>query len=192
MTGTHPLEPPHTSARAGTPPIAADYDRPDEGDAIGGVHIKYLHHCPRQLWLYARGYRPEHRSELVAFGESVDETAFTRRRDVDLGEAKIDWVTAGAVIHETKSSRTPSPAHTAQVLHYCLLLERRGVSVRGGTVHYPLIRRTTDVTWDTATRAEALASEARARTVIAGSHPPERLKRSACRGCSYRDYCWGD
>ncbi|MFC4329539.1 CRISPR-associated protein Cas4 [Streptomyces andamanensis] len=167
-------------------------DNPEESSPVGGVHIKYLHHCPRQLWLYARGYRPEQRSDLVAFGETVDETTFTRRRDVDLGEAKIDWVTAGAVVHETKSSRTPSPAHAAQVRHYCLLLERRGIGVRGGVVHYPLIRRTTDVPWDAEARSEALASEGRAQHVIAAGEAPDRLARSACRGCSYRDYCWGD
>ncbi|MBU7600235.1 CRISPR-associated protein Cas4 [Streptomyces sp. P38-E01] len=172
-----------------TPP---DNNPADEAAQLGGIHIKYFHHCPRQLWLYARGYRPEQRSELVAFGEVVDDTTFTRRRDVDLGEAKIDWVTAGAIVHETKSSRAPSPSHAAQVRHYCLLLERRGVSVRGGTVHYPLIRRTTDVPWGADARAEAETSEEQARAVIAAAEAPARLKRSACRGCSYLDYCWGD
>jgi CRISPR-associated exonuclease Cas4 len=167
-------------------------DPDDEGSAIGGVHIKYLRHCPRQLWLYGRGYRPEQRSDLVAFGEVVNDTTFSRRRDVDLGEAKIDWVTAGAIVHETKSSRAPSPAHAAQVRHYCLLLERRGVAVRGGTVHYPLIRRTTDVPWDADARAEAEAAEAEARLVLAAGAPPARLARANCRGCSYLDYCWGE
>nr|WP_188283299.1 CRISPR-associated protein Cas4 [Streptomyces sp. CBMA29] len=159
---------------------------------MGGVHIKYLHHCPRQLWLYGRGYRPEHRSELVAFGEVVDDTTFIRRRDIDLGEAKIDWVTTGAIVHETKSSRAPSPAHAAQVRHYCLLLERRGITVRGGTVHYPLIRRTTDVPWDDDARAEAENAEAQAHAVLAATTPPPHLARRECRGCSYLDYCWGD
>lgn len=109
----------------------------DDEKNIGGVHIKYLYHCARQLWLYGKGYRPEHRSDLVSFGEIVDETSFTRRRDIDLGEAKVDWVTTGAFVHETKSSRTPNPDHAAQVRHYCLLLERRGITVQGGTVHYP-------------------------------------------------------
>lgn len=166
---------------------------PEEENApLGGVHIKYLHHCPRQLWLYTRGYRPEQRSDLVAFGEVIDDTTFTRRRDVDLGEAKIDWVTTGAVVHETKSSRAPSPAHAAQVRHYCLLLERRGVTVRGGTIHYPLIRRTTDVPWDDTARAEAEESESRARATIEAPETPPRLSRANCRGCSYLDYCWGD
>lgn len=118
--------------------VASWADRADsDGEPVGGVHIKYLLHCPRQLWLYIRGYRPEERSSRVAFGEAIDETTYTRRRDIDLDEARIDWVTTGAVVHETKSSRQPSRQHEAQVHHYCLLLERRGVHVRGGVIHYP-------------------------------------------------------
>lgn len=161
-------------------------------NGIGGVHIKYLWHCPRQLWLYANGYRPEHYSETVAYGEVVDETTFTRRRDIDIGEAKIDWVTVGAVVHETKSSRKPAAQHEAQVLHYCLLLERRGVNVSRGVIHYPLIRRTVEVRWNPQKRAEAEDNEQRALQVIAAPKPPHRLPRPQCRGCSYTDYCWGD
>lgn len=165
---------------------------PPRPDAIGGVHIKYLLHCPRQLWLYSRGYRPEHRSDAVAFGEAVDETTYARRRDIDLGEAKIDWVTTGAVVHETKSSRQPSDQHRAQVRHYCLLLERRGIDVRGGVIHYPLIRRKIDVLWDATARTEAETTEQHAQEVIAALHIPPRLPRSQCRGCSYNDYCWAE
>jgi CRISPR-associated exonuclease Cas4 len=161
-------------------------------DEIGGVHVKYLLHCPRQLWLYSRGYRPEESSELVALGEAVDDTAYSRRREADLGVAKIDWVTTGAVVHETKSSRQPSPQHEAQVWHYCLLLERRGVSVRGGVLHYPLTRRTVQVPWDDAARGTAQRTEREARAVIALARPPSRLARASCRGCSFTDYCWGE
>lgn len=163
-----------------------------EADEIGGVHIKYLLHCPRQLWLYSRGYRPETRNAAVAFGEAVDDTTYRRHPDVDLGAARIDWVTRGAVVHETKSSRKPSPQHEAQVRHYCLLLARRGVNVQGGVVHYPLIRRTTKVTWDASARRAAEATEVEARQVITAHAPPPRLPRARCRGCSYSDYCWGD
>jgi CRISPR-associated exonuclease Cas4 len=43
---------------------------PESDGELGGVHVKYLLHCPRQLWLYSRGYRPEQGSDLVAFGEA--------------------------------------------------------------------------------------------------------------------------
>jgi CRISPR-associated exonuclease Cas4 len=166
-------------------------DGPDADD-IGGVHIKYLLHCHRQLWLYSHGYRPEARNDAVAFGETVDDTTYRRHPDIDLGAAKIDWVTRGAIVHETKSSMRPSPQHEAQVLHYCLLLARRGVNVQGGVVHYPLIRRTTRIDWDTAARRTAEANETEARQVLAAETPAPRLLRSHCRGCSYRDYCWGE
>jgi CRISPR-associated exonuclease Cas4 len=163
-----------------------------DDDELGGVHIKYLLHCPRQLWLYARGYRPEQGSEQVAFGEAVDETAYSRRREIDLGAAKIDWVTTGAIVHETKSSRAASAQHEAQVRHYCLLLERRGVNVRGGVLHYPVIRRTSQVPWDGAARESAQRAEREARAVINRTAAPARLPRASCRGCSFTDYCWGD
>lgn len=163
----------------------------DDDSEIGGVHVKYLLHCPRQLWLYSRGYRPEAGSDTVAFGEAVDDTAFSRQREIDLGAAKIDWVTAGAIVHETKSSRAPSEQHEAQVRHYCLLLERRGVNVRGGRLHYPVIRRTVDVPWDQAAREAAVARDWEARQVIALTAAPSRLPRARCRGCSFTDYCWG-
>lgn len=164
----------------------------DDDSELGGVHIKYLRHCPRQLWLYTRGYRPEGGSDAVAFGEAVDDTAFSRRREIDLGAAKLDWVSTGAVVHETKSSRAPSEQHEAQVRHYCLLLERRGVNVRGGRLHYPLIRRTVEVAWDGPARSAATAADREARTVIGLPAAPSRLARSRCRGCSFTDYCWGD
>jgi CRISPR-associated exonuclease Cas4 len=165
---------------------------PAGGDGLGGVHIKYLAHCPRQLWLYARGLRPEGRSQQVALGEAVDETSYPRRHDVDLGAARIDWVTTGAVVHEVKSSRAPEPQHEAQARHYCLLLDRQGVAVRGAVLHYPLTRRTVDVAWNAQERARAEETERQAAAVIARPGAPERLPRSRCRGCSYTDYCWGD
>ena len=164
----------------------------DAGGELGGVLIKYLLHCHRQLWLYSRGYRPEQESDLVAFGEAVDDTAYSRRREVDLGAAKLDWVTTGAIVHETKSSRVPSPQHEAQVRHYCLLLERRGVSVRGGVLHYPVTRRTIQVPWDDQGRQAASAAEGEARAVIGLAQAPARLPRGQCKGCSFTDYCWGE
>ena len=57
---------------------------------VGGVHVKYLYHCPRQLWLYARGLRPEATSATVQLGEAVHETSYRRAHPVDLGAARLD------------------------------------------------------------------------------------------------------
>jgi CRISPR-associated exonuclease Cas4 len=106
------------NARSSSPPGHA----PLTEDDVGGVYVKYLYHCHRQLWLYTRGYRPEAGSDLVAFGEAIDATTFGRKRDLSLDALRIDWVDGRLWVHEVKSARRPDDAHTAQARLYCLAL----------------------------------------------------------------------
>lgn len=157
---------------------------------IGGVHIKYLHHCHRQLWLYARGMRPEHLSARVSLGEAVHDTSYPRSSPVDLGAATLDYLDGRNWVHEVKSGSRPTAADRAQALHYCHRLHQLGVAVAGAILHYPKTRRTERLPW-TEELTERTETDIRdACEVIAADHCPERLARSACRGCSYVDYCW--
>lgn len=157
---------------------------------VGGVHIKYLYHCPRQLWLYARGIRPEGLSPLVELGEAVHDTTFARRPPVDLGAARLDYVDGQAWVHEVKSSRRPTQADEAQVSHYCYRLHEVGVAAQGGVLHYPAVRRTHKIPY-TAERAAQAEEDIQAvlRVAHAETTPP-RIARTGCRGCSFYDYCW--
>jgi CRISPR-associated exonuclease Cas4 len=143
------------------------------------------------LWLYARGYRPEADSDLVAFGEAVDESTFGRKRGVTLDALRIDWVDGRLWVHEVKSARRPDYAHIAQARLYCLALADRGATVHGATVHYPLARRTVTVPFDDTAHASALADRAQVVEVSGAQSAPARLERDRCKGCSYLDYCWG-
>ena len=109
---------------------------------IGGVHIKYLHHCRRQLWLYGRGFRPEHLSDPVQLGEAVNDTSYTRTSPVDLGAARLDFIDGQNWVHEVKSSASATKADEAQAMHYCFRLKEIGIDARGGILHYPKTRRT--------------------------------------------------
>lgn len=161
-------------------------------DDIGGVHVKYYYHCQRQLWLYARGIRPEHLSATVALGEAVHDISYQRASPVDLGAAVLDHVDGQYWVHEIKSSGKPSKADQAQVVHYCYRLHQFGIPAEGGILHYPKTRRTTKVRYDEAAVAQAVADiDAVLATVRAELSPPRRT-RSTCRGCSYLDYCWSD
>ncbi len=111
-------------------------------DDIGGVHIKYLYHCRRQLWLYSRGIRPEHLNATVQLGEAVHATTYTRSTPVDLGAARLDFLDGQYWVHEVKSSSHPSDADQAQGRHYCHQLHRLGIDARGAVLHYPKTRRT--------------------------------------------------
>jgi CRISPR-associated exonuclease Cas4 len=159
-------------------------------DGIGGVHIKYLHHCPRQLWLYGRGFRPEQRDDLVQLGEAVNDTSYTRRSPVDLGAARLDFLDGQHWVHEVKSSSRPTLADQSQVIHYCFRLRQVGVETRGGILHYPKTRRTLRVEYGTAQEAQARLDITAAIDVLTGGQSPPRLNRTACRGCSYLAYCW--
>lgn len=159
---------------------------------VGGVHIKYLYHCPRQLWLYARGVRPEHLSNTVQLGEAVHETSYSRSSPIDLGAAQLDHLDGAAWVHEVKSSAKPSRADEAQAMHYCYRLHEIGVAAQGGILHYPKTRRTKRLPYTSEAAEQATADIAEVVKVVSAADSPPRLTRSACRGCSYSDYCWNE
>jgi CRISPR-associated exonuclease Cas4 len=159
---------------------------------VGGVHIKYLHHCPRQLWLYARGIRPEHLSERVQFGEAVHETSYERSKEVDLGAARLDHLDGAAWVHEIKSSPAATIADQAQAIHYCLRLREIGVDAQGAILHYPKTRRTVRIPYTPERAAEAREDVKAVVVTVSEPESPARLPRSRCRGCGYADYCWTD
>lgn len=159
---------------------------------IGGVHIKYLYHCQRQLWLYARGIRPEHLNIAVQLGEAVHDTSYQRNAPVDLGAARLDHMDGQHWVHEVKSSTRPTPADEAQAIHYCHQLHEVDVPAQGAVLHYPKTRRTKKIIYGASEVEQARADIHRALAVVSADTPPPRLTRSACRGCSFLDYCWSD
>lgn len=163
--------------------------RPED---VGGVHIKYLHHCRRQLWLYARGFRPEALSSAVQLGEAVHETSYTRSSPVDLGAARLDFLDGEYWVHEVKSSARSSKADEAQAMHYCYRLHEVGVPAQGGVLHYPKTRRTKRLAYTAAQAEHAREDIADALDVMNADASPPKLARSGCRGCSYLDYCWNE
>ncbi|MEE1783261.1 CRISPR-associated protein Cas4 [Streptomyces sp. SP17BM10] len=157
---------------------------------VGGVHIKYLYHCPRQLWLYARGVRPEHLNTAVLLGEAVHDTSYTRNTPVDLGAARLDFVDGRHWVHEVKSSTRPTPADQAQGRHYCHRLQQIGIDAQGTVLHYPKTRRTHRHPYTAEEAQQARADIDRVLDVCTAPESPSRLTRTNCRGCSYTDYCW--
>ncbi|UCM87976.1 CRISPR-associated protein Cas4 [Streptomyces marincola] len=157
---------------------------------VGGVHIKYLHHCRRQLWLYLRGIRPEHLNATVQLGEAVHDSSYPRHSPVDLGAAKLDFVDGHQWVHEVKSSSRPTDADRAQAYHYCHQLARFGNDVKGAILHYPATRRTVRLPYTPEATAQAEEDIQEVLSVATALTSPDRLPRNRCRGCSYIDYCW--
>ncbi|WP_246264712.1 CRISPR-associated protein Cas4 [Acrocarpospora pleiomorpha] len=152
--------------------------------------MKYLYHCPRQLWLYVRGIRPEHLSDRVQLGEAVHETSYRRSQPVDLGAAKLDHLDGALWVHEVKSSAVSRAADNAQAIHYCYRLHEVGIDAKGAILHYPATRRTIRIPYTTEQAAKAAADVVTVLETVAAPSSPPRLARPACKGCSYIDYCW--
>jgi Domain of unknown function DUF83 len=108
-----------------------------EREDVGGIHVKYIHHCPRQLWLYVRGIRPEHLSGQVQLGEAVHETSYSRSKVIDLGAARLDHLDGALWVQEVKSSATSTKADQAQAIHYCYRLHQLGGPAQGAVLHCP-------------------------------------------------------
>lgn len=137
----------------------------------------------------------EHNSELVAQGKLIHESTYQNRgdrfREVAIGGIKIDYYDpVKKLIREVKKSPKMEEAHVWQLKYYIYTLELAGIENVSGLLEYPKLRQTEEVILTDKDRIlipDILKSIER----ITG-HPnvPERKKVSACRNCSYFDFCW--
>jgi CRISPR-associated exonuclease Cas4 len=131
-------------------------------------------------------------SDLVLLGKLLHERGYARRRkEVQVGRVKIDFVTSGCEIHEVKRSRKAEDAHLFQLLYYLYFLKRYAGVNGCGVLHYPLLRKTVNVelTENRVTDIERLLEDM--KEILLSSKPPEPVKVSYCRRCSYSELCWG-
>jgi len=134
----------------------------------------------------------EETSDLVLLGRLLHERGYARRRkEVQVGRVKIDFVASGCQIHEVKRSRKAEDAHLFQLLYYLHFLKRYANVEGHGVLHYPLLRRTVDVklTEDRIRELELLLEDM--KKILSCPKPPEPVKVPYCRRCSYSELCWG-
>lgn len=157
-----------------------------------GTQVNYYFICKRKLWLFSHGLEMEETSDLVLLGKLLHERGYARRRkEVQIGRIKIDFVGSGCEIHEVKRSRKAEDAHLYQLLYYLYYLKRyAGVEGRG-VLHYPLLRRTVDVelTNNNANHMESILEDM--KQILSSPTAPSPIKVGFCRRCSYNELCWG-
>jgi len=134
----------------------------------------------------------EETSDLVLLGKLLHERGYARRRkEVQVGRVKIDFVASGCEIHEVKRSRKAEDAHLYQLLYYLYFLKRYANVEGHGILHYPLLRRTVNVelSEDRIMELELLLEDM--EKIFSSPRPPEPVKVPYCRKCSYSELCWG-
>jgi CRISPR-associated exonuclease Cas4 len=156
-----------------------------------GTQVNYYFVCRRKLWLFSHGLEMEETSDLVLLGKLLHEHGYARKRkEVQVGRIKIDFVGSGCEIHEIKRSRKAEDAHLYQLLYYLYYLKRCGGVEGKGVLHYPLLKRTVDVelTEEKTSHVESILKD---MEKILSNKPPPPIKIRYCRRCSYNELCWG-
>ena len=162
---------------------------------INATLINLYHVCKREAWLHAQGIRMEHNSDTVAEGKLIGETSYPQRAakftELDLGVAKIDFYDEkNRVVHEIKKSNKVENAHEWQVKYYLLLLHRAGIKDATGILEYPKLRETKKVMLEPEDIEALERDEKEITELLKLKTPPERIKKSFCRSCSYYELCW--
>jgi len=161
------------------------------GSNYTGTQVNYYFICKRKLWLFSHGLEMEETSDLVLLGKLLHERGYARKRkEVQVGRIKIDFVGSGCEIHEVKRSRKAEEAHLYQLLYYLYYLKRHAGVEGRGVLHYPLLRRTVDVELtDEQTRKIEYVLEEIGR-ILSMPNPPNPVRIGFCRRCSYNELCW--
>ncbi|NCD33749.1 MAG: CRISPR-associated protein Cas4 [Spartobacteria bacterium] len=161
---------------------------------ITGTEMAYLYICPRKLWLFHHGIRPENEHVNVQIGRHIQETTFMRqenKKELALGNiGVVDWAELDkGLIHETKKSTCPAQAEVAQTRYYMWWMRHHGMDIHCCIIHYPKQRRTKELKWDEAMNALVEEDLQRARALVAQSTPPVFECKSICKNCAYQEYC---
>ena len=159
---------------------------------ITGTHINYYFVCFRKLWLFSRGIRMEHESDVVFQGKLLGEDSYDRRqKEINIEDTIVldHFDFKNSVIHEVKKSRAVEQEHLWQVRYYIYFLKQRGISATG-ELEYPLLKRKENVELDTRQETELEKMLSSIRNIMNVNEAPALKKKSFCRSCAYFEFCW--
>lgn len=157
-----------------------------------GTEINYLHVCPRKLWLFRHGLRPEAENDFVQLGRLLNDTAFSRAtKEIPIGEVGVlDWANLkDGTIHETKHGKTPENGDIAQVQYYMYFMREQGIPVKRAVIHYPRQRKTQEICWDDELKNLVLNDISKANDIVSGKIPSVQI-RPYCGKCAYEELCF--
>lgn len=160
--------------------------------SITGTEIVYLYLCHRKLWLHHHGIRPENQNVTVQIGRHIGRSTFKRaQKEIKLGGiGVVDWADlVHGVIHETKKSKCPMNAETAQVRYYMWWMRDHGIQIRRCVIHYPKQKSTKEIEWAEHMTDEVKSDLENARSIVTRTAPPPFQKLRWCRSCAYAEFC---
>lgn len=158
--------------------------------SITGVQVAYYEICRRKLWLFSHQIGMEQSSEKVKLEQFIHESSYKRKKkEIDMGHIKIDFLEKKGEIHEVKKSRKMEKSHEYQMLYYLYYLKNRGINLKG-FIDYPLIRKRKEVVLTDEKEEKIKEMLEDIKTTVSKEKPPEPEKLPYCISCSYYNFCW--
>ena len=167
-------------------------EKPETSPAFTGTQINYYFVCHRKLWLFSHGLSMEHNSDTVLMGKLIGEESYNReKKEIQIDNViSIDFVGRDRVIHEVKKSDKVEQAHEFQLLYYLYYVKQKGIEDVRGEINYPKLRQKKEVLLTPEKEAALKQIFNKMSEIIRRQKPPDRLKPSFCRKCSYYELCW--
>ena len=160
----------------------------DKSLIFTGTQVNYYFVCKRKLWMFSRQLNQEQTSDAVALGKLLHETSYARKRkEIEIGPIKIDFL-KGCEVHEIKKSKKIEKAHEWQLLYYLWFLKQKGIEAKG-MIDYPLLKQRVEVILTEEKEGEILKILDGIKAIISRESPPEAIKVSYCKKCSYFELC---
>jgi len=156
-----------------------------------GTQINYYFVCHRKLWLFTRDIRFEDENEYVQLGKLIDENTYKRRKkQIEIGNIKIDFIDNRRVIHEIKKSNKIERAHIYQLKYYIRTLKEMGVEGVTGEIDYPKLKKREKVVWEDADETKFGKIFDCISAILDREMPPEVIKKPYCKKCAYYEFCF--
>ncbi|MEN3039544.1 MAG: CRISPR-associated protein Cas4 [Candidatus Kryptonium sp.] len=158
-----------------------------------GTLVNYYFVCKRKLWLFMHNINFEQESDMVALGKIISEYSYGRKdKEIEIDQTiVIDWIDfENKIIHEVKKSDALEEAHIWQVKYYIYYLENKGIIGFKGEINYPKMRRKEIVSISDEDREKLRLVLDDIKNLILSDKPPQAVRISACKLCSYFQFCW--
>ncbi|SDU06325.1 CRISPR-associated protein Cas4 [Desulfobacula phenolica] len=156
-----------------------------------GTQINYYFVCKRKLWLFTRAIRFEDENEYVQLGKLIDESTYKRnKKQIEIGNIKIDFIDNKGVIHEIKKSNKIEKAHIYQLKYYIYFLNKMGVKNIIGEIDYPKLKQRQKVILDAEDEMEFKAIFSDIHEILDRKKPPAIINKPYCKKCAYYEFCF--
>ena len=156
-----------------------------------GTQISYYFVCKRKLWLFSRNIQFEQENEAVQIGRLIDENSYKReKKQLDIGNVKIDFFDKKGVIHEVKKSDAIEISHIYQLKHYIWTLKQLGLPHVSGEIDYPKLKKRKQVTFLPEDEAVFQSIFSGISTILKQAHPPAPVPKPFCKKCAYYEFCF--